>query len=307
MKSKALLMNNMSIERISQVGSINSVNLQLGKSVANLNYVPGSAINTVERVVSAFPQPAKRPGTTAKAPPKKEGEVADKSKTLSQMPLVKLPANETNEGALKSTLSWNNFQQISKKFSIGTLTTSKYNEKVQVFDQMNEKIREYSSILPQSNFFGQTPDPQKDPYDRRKVKQLNDISFEEEESEEEFEDIKNLKRLPKTVLTEENLKNFLGAETEKVNLEHHYWLKDTFLDKIGRMAPNLRELSLRRLKISNRAFTEIVLHLNKLERIDVSDCLLIQASAMKITLDNNKTLTQIQAANIPNAITNDNI
>lgn len=138
---------------------------------------------------------------------------------------------------------------------MGTLTTTKYHERVQVFDQLNDKAREYSSILPQSNYYGQHPDPMKDPYDRRKVKQLNDISFEEsEEEEEEFEDIKNLKRLPRTVVTEESLKQYLGPETEKINLEHHYWLKDNFIDKIGRMAPNLKEICLRRLKISNRAF-----------------------------------------------------
>ena len=44
-----------------------------GKSLSNLNQVPGSAIGTVERIVSALPQP-KRPGTTAKAAPKKDGE-----------------------------------------------------------------------------------------------------------------------------------------------------------------------------------------------------------------------------------------
>jgi hypothetical protein len=52
-------------------------------------------------------------------------------------------------------------------------------------------------------------------------------------------------------LTEESLKVYLSKETEKLNLEHSYWLKDSFLDKIGRMAPNLKELSLRRLKITN--------------------------------------------------------
>ena len=57
------------------------------------------------------------------------------------------------------------------------------------------------------------------------------------------------------MLTEENLRAYLSKETEKLDLEHAYWLKDVFLDKIGRMAPNLKELSLRRLKISNRAFT----------------------------------------------------
>lgn len=130
----------------------------------------------------------------------------------------------------------------------------------------------------------------KDPYNRRKVKQLNDISFEESEDEDEFEDIKNLKRLPRTVITEESLKQYLGAETEKVNLEHHYWLKDNFIDKIGRMAPNLRELCIRRLKISNRAFSEIVMNLKKLENIDISDCPNIHYSGMHILLDNNKCL-----------------
>ncbi len=130
----------------------------------------------------------------------------------------------------------------------------------------------------------------KDPYDRRKVKQLNDISFDESEEEDEFEDIRNLKRLPRTVITEESLKQYLGPETEKINLEHHYWLKDNFIDKIGRMASNLRELCIRRLKISNRAFTEIVINLKKLENIDISDCPNINSSGMNALFDNNKGL-----------------
>lgn len=56
---------------------------------------------------------------------------------------------------------------------------------------------------------------------------------------------------------------------------------------------NLREISLRRLKVSNRAFSEIVLHLNKLERIDISDCPMIQVTGVKILLDNNKGLKQL--------------
>jgi hypothetical protein len=90
---------------------------------------------------------------------------------------------------------------------------------------------------------------------------LNDISFEETDSEEDFEDIRSVRRLPRTVLTEEHLKQYLGMETERLNLEHHYWLKDNFIDKIGRMAHNLKELSLRRLRVSDRAFSEIVTHL----------------------------------------------
>jgi hypothetical protein len=99
---------------------------------------------------------------------------------------------------------------------------------------------------------------------------------------------------------------YLTHETEKLNLEHSYWLKDVFLDKIGRMAPKLRWLSLRRLKISNRAFTEIVVCLKHLERIDVSDCSNIQVPAFKQMLSTNKnTLQQIQASGVPNAINNE--
>ena len=54
--------------------------------------------------------------------------------------------------------------------SVGTLTTTKYDEKTYVFDKLNDKAREVSSLYPQSNYFGHRPDPNKDPYDRRKVK-----------------------------------------------------------------------------------------------------------------------------------------
>lgn len=54
-----------------------------------------------------------------------------------------------------------------------------------------------------------------------------------------------------------------------------------FLDKVGRMAPNLKYLSLRRLKLSDKAFTEIMIHLKSLERVDVSDCANIYEGGMR--------------------------
>jgi hypothetical protein len=93
--------------------------------------------------------------------------------------------------------------------------------------------------------------------------------------------------LPRTIITEETLKEYLGVETEKLDLEHHYWIKEGVLDKIGRMAVNLKELSLRRMKISNRAFTSIACELKRLERIDISDCNNIEPSGFKVLLDNN--------------------
>jgi len=67
-------------------------------------------------------------------------------------------------------------------------------------------------------------------------------------------------------------------------------LKETFLDKVGRMAPNLLELCLRRMKISNRAFSGIVCELKRLQRIDISDCSYIESSGVTILLDNNPNL-----------------
>mgnify|MGYP006099049703 CR=1 FL=1 len=58
-------------------------------------------------------------------------------------------------------------------------------------------------------------------------------------------------------MTEENLREYLGPNTLRLNLEHHYWLKDSFLGKLGRMSTNIQVLSLRRLKISNKMFTEL--------------------------------------------------
>ena len=103
------------------------------------------------------------------------------------------------------------------------------------------------------------------------------------------------------------MKVYLTSETEKLNLEHSYWLKDTFIDKIGRMSPNLRQLSLRRLRVSNKAFTEIMIHMKHLERVDISDCPNIYESGMKVLLSNNKnSLQQLQCSNTSGAIT-DNV
>merc|ERR1719331_3336352 len=49
--------------------------------------------------------------------------------------------------------------------------------------------------------------------------------------------------MPRTVLNEENLREFLCEETLRLNLENHYWIKNNMISNIGRMAPNLMVLS----------------------------------------------------------------
>ena len=184
-------------------------------------------IKTYERVFSAFPQ--KKP-TTAKD---KKAEEERKKKEAEELAAQKLiPKNETNEEALSHASGWQNSVQISKKFSVGTLASSKYKEKTEVLEKVYKKYELKSSILPLSNYYGPKPDPDKDPFNRRKVEQLNDIQFTDD-SEDDFEDVRDIKRQRKTILTEENLKKMLSEETTKLNIEHHHWLKEGFLSKIG--------------------------------------------------------------------------
>lgn len=127
------------------------------------------------------------------------------------------------------------------------------------------------------------------------VKQLNDISFEDSEDEKPEEELNN-KRLPSTVITEESLKKVLGENTVRLNLEHHYWIRNFFLDKIGRMAPNLQELSLRRMDISNEAFSEMTKNYTLLTSLDISHCPLIEADAVNHVVQNNESLDRFIAS-----------
>lgn len=162
-----------------------------------------------------------------------------------------------------------------------------------------------SNILPMSNYFGKVPDPQKDRFDRRVTKQLSDIDFETD-SEDDFEDIRSIKRQPRTVLTEENLRKYLNHETIKVNLEHHYWLKDSFVGKIGRMAPNLLQLTLRRLQVSDESFYEIANNVDKIQRLDVAECPFIgKKSMLKFFETCGESLEDLQVSNCQDAIEDD--
>ena len=64
---------------------------------------------------------------------------------------------------------------------------------------------------------------------------------------------------------------------------------------IGRMAPNLMVLSLRRMKfIDNKIYAEVFKYLTKLERIDLTDCDSLRPSATCLMVDNNKNLSHLQ-------------
>ena len=222
-------------------------------------------------------------GEEPKKSPKKKK--VDKS-AFPDLPEAPRPADLNPSEAMGKTVSWNHSNVIDNKFSTGTLTTATYQEKVGVFMKMNEMAETKASVFPPANYIGPSSTAgTEDPYNRRVVRKLNDIDFDEDSDPEE---IKNLKRMPKTIMNGENLREILGSETLGLNLENHYWLKSDILSKIGKMAPNLIFLSLRRMKfISNPIFAEIFHHLHHLKKVDLSDCDGLLASATNLLVTQN--------------------
>jgi len=100
--------------------------------------------------------------------------------------------------------------------------------------------------------------------------------------------------MPRTILNEENLREFLNDETLRLSLENHYWIKNTMIQNIGRMAPNLMVLSLRRMKfIDNPVFAEVFKYLTRLEKVDLTDCTGLLPTACCLLIDKNRNLSHI--------------
>jgi len=118
----------------------------------------------------------------------------------------------------------------------------------------------------------------KDRFDRRVVPTLDSIEFDKDADKAEIdyddpEELLNLRRMRHTVLDEENLGKILNDETECLDLEAKYWIGADFIEKIGKMAPNLKELSLRRMShLINPTFADIFLVLKEMEAVDLCDC-----------------------------------
>ena len=96
--------------------------------------------------------------------------------------------------------------------------------------------------------------------------------------------------------------------TIRVNLEHHYWLKDSFLSRIGKMAPNLKEICIRRVNISNQAFTLMVNDLVKVEKFDMCDCAQVEDTGfLELINKHGKSLEWLDASNCQDALTDESV
>jgi len=300
---------------LATLSGVSQASICIGKTVHNLNYrnISKSTINSVATHVEAMPMPkkfqiAKKKAEREEKKAKLEAEKAERA--AAEAAGIKLPKKAkvskfafptpdplpppkplTVAEAMKDAKSWNAAKVIDNKFSVGTLTTSNFAEKTKVFMEMNPLAEQKGSLYPQAAFFGKDPSQSADVFCQRKVKALNDISFEEDS---EWEEVKNLKRMPRTVINEENLREYLSEETLRLNLENHYWIKNNMIEKIGRMAPNIMHLSLRRMKfITNPVFAEIFKYMHSLVRIDLTDCLGLLPTACNLLIDHNRQLSHV--------------
>jgi Leucine-rich repeat (LRR) protein len=77
---------------------------------------------------------------------------------------------------------------------------------------------------------------------------------------------------------------------------------------MGKLAPNLKEISLKRLSISNTSFKELVHWLHKVEKLDISECPLIEESGLIHFFEKNgECLKELSASNCQDAITNNTL
>ena len=303
---------------------ISLASLYPGKTVHSLDYknIHNTTINSLDKHLEIMPMPKKiaMAKKKAAAEEKKQKTAADKAeREAMEASGVKMPKKaRTNKfayptpdplpppkaitvtQAMAEAKSWQAANIISNKFSCGTATTAGYAEKTSIFTRMNQKAEEKGSLYPQSVFFGKDPSKKADRFDNREVKNLNDIECEKDS---DWEEVRNLKRMPMTILNEENLRAYLSDETLRLNLENHYWISNNMIQTIGRVAPNLMVLSLRRMKfVSNPIFAEVFKYLTKLERVDLTDCDGLLPTATALMIDNNKKMSHLQLSGCTNGV-----
>ena len=94
------------------------------RSISSIAFKTGAAIASIDSVMQRYP-----------LPPKKGAKKEEKKKDAGPVPVEpKILDPETVQQAYAKTVSWTNATSIANKFAVGTLTTAKYQERVQVFN-----------------------------------------------------------------------------------------------------------------------------------------------------------------------------
>lgn len=69
--------------------------------------------------------------------------------------------------------------------------------------------------------------------------------------------MRHLKKLPMTVIDEQNLMSILNPGLEYLDLQYKTDISDDLINKIGYLAPNIKELNLTAVPISNKVLVEL--------------------------------------------------
>lgn len=70
----------------------------------------------------------------------------------------------------------------------------------------------------------------------RKIKQIGEISYA---PEFENEQMRHLKKLPNSIITEQSLMDILNPSLRYLNLQNHVWISSQLICKVGYLAPNI--------------------------------------------------------------------
>lgn len=112
-----------------------------------------------------------------------------------------------------------------------------------------------------------------------------------------------IQKLPNHVITQENLINILGDKLEYLDLQYKTEISNDLINKIGYLAPNIKELNLASTNIDSNVIIELGKSCKSLEAIDISLCHKLEEEAILSFLRDNNRLKKFSANHLENAIT----
>ncbi|KAM3131451.1 hypothetical protein pb186bvf_016381 [Paramecium bursaria] len=151
------------------------------------------------------------------------------------------------------------------KRTLRQVSTSKHDAKGQIYDEAFKGYEEFLNIRPLSCEFGQ----QNNENFTRHIRQIGEVYYN---LSYENEEIRHLKKLPNSIITEQNLQEILNPQLKFLNLHNHTWINMEQISKIGYFATNIEELILSNTDIDDDILVELAKSCKHLKILDISNC-----------------------------------
>ncbi|CAK85793.1 unnamed protein product (macronuclear) [Paramecium tetraurelia] len=164
------------------------------------------------------------------------------------------------------------------KKTLKQLTTANPESKALIYNQTYKDYDPYLNIKPINSQFKQ----EQNENFTRTIRQVGDVVYNQTY---ENEDIRHLKKLPNSILSEQNLQEALNPKLKFLNLHNHTWLKMEQISKIGYFAINLEELVLSNTELEDDILMELAKSCRNLKVIDVSSCPKLTETGIRNFLD----------------------